>query len=100
MDRLLPYNLEVVYVPGRMLGKADYLSRHLSPCEGTIASTVKLFNDWFTVNVVRDSEKGFENAFYEKRQPIKNEQLCVGEKQANMQESTVEGNRTRQAATH
>ena len=49
---------------------ADYLSRHPSNYEGASIQAEKLFNDWFTVNVVKDvtpKVKGLENG----RQPIR-----------------------------
>ena len=49
---------------------ADYLSRHPSNFEGASIQAEKLFNDWFTVNVVKDvtpKVKGLENW----RQPIR-----------------------------
>ena len=70
------------HVPDRTTGMADLLSRHPSPCEGTIASAERLFNVWFTVNVVRDLEKNFENSFHKKRQPIKIEPTRVSESRA------------------
>ena len=33
---------------------ADYLSRHPSEYEGSVAKAEELFNDWFTVNVVKE----------------------------------------------
>ena len=41
-------------IPGRTLGMADYLSRHPSEYESSVAKAEKLFNDWFTVNVVKE----------------------------------------------
>ena len=73
-DRLLPYEFEVVHTPGRTLGITDYLSRHPSPYEGTSVKAEQLFNEWFTVNVVEEFEKGFENTFGKSQQPIKFEQ--------------------------
>ena len=49
---------------------ADYLSRHPSNYEGASIQAEKLFDDWFTVNVVKDvtpKVKGLENW----REPIK-----------------------------
>ena len=33
---------------------ADYLSRHPSEYEGSVAKAKELFNDWCTVNVVKE----------------------------------------------
>ena len=52
-DRLLPFDFSIVHTPGRTLGMADYLSRHPSEYEGSVAKAEELFNDWFTVNVVK-----------------------------------------------
>ena len=54
MDRLLPFEFSIVHTPGRTLGMADYLSRHPSEYEGSIAKAKELFNDWCTVNVVKE----------------------------------------------
>ena len=64
VDRLLPFDFSIVHTPGRTLGMADYLSRHPSNYEGASIQAEKLFNDWFTVNVVKDvtpKVKGSEN---------------------------------------
>ena len=52
VDRLLPFNFEVTHAPGRVLGFADYLSRHPSELQGATIQAEKLWNDWFTVNTV------------------------------------------------
>ena len=70
VDRLLPFDFSIVHTPGRALGMADYLSRHPSIYEGASIQAEKLFNDWFTVNVVKDvtpKVEGLENW----RQPIR-----------------------------
>ena len=70
VDRLLPFDFSIVHSPGRTLGMADYLSRHPSEYEGAPIQAEKLFNDWFTVNVVKDvtpKMRRLEN----RRQPIK-----------------------------
>ena len=54
VDRLLPFEFSVVPTPGRTLGMADYLSRHPSEYEDSIAIAEQLFKDWFTVNVVKE----------------------------------------------
>ena len=36
VDRLLPFDFEVVDVAGRKLGVADYLSRHPSELQGAV----------------------------------------------------------------
>ena len=52
VDRLLPFNFEVIHAPGRVLGFADYLSRHPSELKVATIQAEKLWNDWFTVNTV------------------------------------------------
>ena len=54
VDRLLLFEFSFVHTPGRTLGMADYLSRHPSEYEGSVAKAEELFNDWFTVNVVKE----------------------------------------------
>ena len=92
-DGLLPYDFEVVHTPGRTLGMADYLSRHPSPYEGTSDKAEQLFNDWFTVSVVEEFEKGFENIIGISQQPIKIEQTTKCDKSVNRQVLTVESNK-------
>ena len=70
VDRLLPFDFSIIHTPGRTLGMADYLSRHPSEYEGASIQAEKLFNDWFTVNVVKDVTpklSGVQN----RREPIK-----------------------------
>ena len=45
VDRLLPFDFAIVHTPGKPLGKADYLSRHPSDYEGSVAKAEELFND-------------------------------------------------------
>ena len=52
VDRLLPFEFEVVNVPGRTLGMADYLSRHPIELQGVTVMAETLCNEWFTVNSV------------------------------------------------
>ena len=64
VDILLPFDFSIVHTPGRTLGMANYLSRHPSEYEGASIQAEKLFNDWFTVNVVMDvmpKMRGLEN---------------------------------------
>ena len=49
VDRLLPFDFEVVQVAGRTLGMADYLSRHPTELQGSSMKTETLWNDWSTV---------------------------------------------------
>ena len=52
VDRLLPFNFEITHAPGKVLGFADYLSRHPSELKGATIQAEKLWNDWFTVNTI------------------------------------------------
>ena len=52
VDRLLPFDFEVVHVAGRTLGMADYLSRHPTELQGSSIKAETLWNEWFTVNSV------------------------------------------------
>ena len=52
VDRLLPIDFEITHVPERVLSFADYLSRHPSELEGTTIQAEKLWNEWFTVNII------------------------------------------------
>ena len=60
VDRLLPFEFNVVHTPGRTLGMADYLSRHPSPYSGAVIKSEQMFNDWFTINVVNELENELE----------------------------------------
>ena len=52
VDRLLPFEFEVIHAPGRVLSFADYLSRHPTELKRTVVKAEKLWNDWFTVNTI------------------------------------------------
>ena len=52
VDRLLPFEFEVIHAAGRTLGMADYLSRHPSELKGASLKAQALWNEWFTVNCV------------------------------------------------
>ena len=52
VDRLLPFQFEVVHVPARTLGMADYLSRHPTELQGASVKAGTLWNEWFTVSSV------------------------------------------------
>ena len=61
VDRLLPFKFEVVHVPGRTLGMADYLSRHPTELHGATIKAETLWNEWFTVNSVISLNNNLEN---------------------------------------
>ena len=73
MDRLLPFEFSIVHTPGRTLRMADYLSRHPSEYEGSVAKAEELFNDWFTVNVVREITPEMKR-LADWRKPIKSQE--------------------------
>ena len=52
VDRLLPFEIEIIHAPGRVLGFADYLSSHPSEIKRNAGNSEKLRNDWFTVNAI------------------------------------------------
>ena len=52
VDGLLPFEFELLIAPGKVLGFADYLSRHPTKVKGTAVKAEKLWNDWFTVNTI------------------------------------------------
>ena len=70
VDRLLPFEFYIVHTPGRTLGMADYLSRHPSEYEGSVVKAEELFNDWFTVNVVKEITPQLKQ-LAEQRDPIR-----------------------------
>ena len=54
VDRLLPFEFSIVHTPGGTLGMADYLPRHPSEYEGSLAKAEEMFNDWVSVNVPKE----------------------------------------------
>ena len=90
VDWFLPYDFEVFHTPSITLGTAEYLSRHSSPYEGSNVKAEQLFNDWFTVNVAEDFEKGFRNVIGKRHQPIKIERAPNFDKRVNRQLLTVD----------
>ena len=80
VDRLLPFEFEVVLVAGRTLGMADYLSRHPTELEGASLKAESLWIEWFTVNsvislkdVLEDGEVSSEASKASKAKQIKRE---------------------------
>ena len=80
LDRLLPYEFEVIHGPGRTLGIADYLSRNPSQLiENSIKSNT-LWDEWFTVNIVSELKNlilANEKPSRGGRQPIKSEKDAI-----------------------
>ena len=66
IDRLLPFDMEVVHQPGRTLGLADCLSRH--PRESNEKEWSKnakeLWESWFVVNSVEEINKDYYRQLY------------------------------------
>ena len=54
VGRLLPFDFSVIHNPGRTLGMADYLSRHPSQYQNSCIKAEEMFNNWFTINVVKE----------------------------------------------
>ena len=52
VDRLLPFDFEVIHVASRTFGMADYLSRHPTVKQGSTNKAETLRNEWFTVSSV------------------------------------------------
>ena len=61
VDRILPFEFEVVHVAGRTLGMADYLSRHPTELEGASLKADALWNECFTVNSVFSLKDALED---------------------------------------
>ena len=61
VDKLLPFEVEVVHVAGRILGMADYLSRHPTELEGASLKAEALWNECFTVNSVNSLKDVLED---------------------------------------
>ena len=87
VDRILPFDFNVVHTPRRTLGMADNLSRHPSPYEGNVVKAEEMFNNWFTINVIDGITSTLNKA---KRtnvpKPIRS---LNGEKELNTQVLTV-----------
>ena len=82
VDRLLPFEFSIVHTPGRTLGMADYLSRHPSEYEGSVAKAEELFNDWFTVNVVKEITPELKQ-LADQRKPIRTQESLKAEQRQN-----------------
>ena len=52
VNRLLPFEFEITHTPDRVLGFADYLSRHPSEIRGNTLKAENMWKDWFTVNTI------------------------------------------------
>ena len=56
IDRLLPFDIQIVHRPGRTMGLVDYLFRHPSEFneKQSVHNAKELWDSWFTVNTVVD----------------------------------------------
>ena len=61
VDRLLPFEFEVVHVAGRTLGMAGYLSRHPTDLQEASIKAETLWNEWFTVISINSLNDVLEN---------------------------------------
>ena len=75
VDRLLPFEFEVVHVAGRTLGMADYQSRHPTDLQGASIKAETLWNEWFTLNSINSLNDVLQNkqATNERSHPDKSE---------------------------
>ena len=67
VDRLLSFEFIVVHTLGRTLGISDCLSCHPSPYSGAVIKSEQMFNDWFTINVVKEFAKNLDQSITAKR---------------------------------
>ena len=82
VDRLLPFEFSIVHTPGRTLGMADYLCRHPSEFDSSVAKAEELFNDWFTVNVVKEITPELKQ-LADQRKPIRAQESLKAEQKRN-----------------
>ena len=62
IDRLLPFDMEIIHQPGRTMGLVDYLSRHPSDYNENEWSknSKELWQSWFVVNSVENVNENHE----------------------------------------
>ena len=87
VDRLLPFDFNIVHTPGRTLGMADYRSRHPSPYEGKVVKAEEIFNNWFTINVIDGITPTLNKA--KRTNVAKRIRSQIGEKELNTQVLTA-----------
>ena len=87
VDRLLPFDFNIVHTPERTLGMADYLSRHPSPYDGKVVKAEEMFNNWFTINVIDGITPTLNKA--KRTNVAKRIRSQIGEKELNTQVLTV-----------
>ena len=89
VDRLLPFDFNVVHEPGKTLGLADYLSRHPSEYNGSILKAEGLFNNWFTINVVKETVPTLNRKSAKENEPIRSEECFKRTELANKSVLTI-----------
>ena len=77
-----PFEFSIVHTPGRTLGMADYLSRHPSEYEDSIAKAEQLFNDWFAVNAVKEITPELKQ-LADQRKPIRAQESLKAKQMQN-----------------
>ena len=60
VDRLLPFDFDVIHGARRPLRMEDYLSRHPTKLDRAVVKAETLWNEWFIVNSVSDLNNVFE----------------------------------------
>ena len=71
MDRLLPFQFTVSHEPGRILGMAEYFSRHPSPSNNNEQlKAEELWSNWFTVNKIDVNKPVLVEQNNRNKQPI------------------------------
>ena len=76
VDRLLPFDFEVIHGPGGTLGIAYYLSRIPTPMNESSVKSSTIWDEWFTVNVASELTNSIlsnQTSTRGRRQPIKSE---------------------------
>ena len=63
LDRLLPFECEVIHAPESIPGFADYLSPHPSPICGKSVKAEELWKNWLTVNHESEFNSTLANQF-------------------------------------
>ena len=71
MNRLLPFNFDVIHGSVRTLVIADFLSRHPSDYEGSTIKAEEMFNSWFTIIVVNEIVPALNRNVTNKSEPIR-----------------------------
>ena len=71
VDRLLPFQFTVSHEPGRILGMAEFFSRHPSPSnKNEQLKAEELWSNWFTVNKIDVNKPVLVEQNNRNKQPI------------------------------